>query len=230
MTFADKILSFNQSLNLNNDILPPGIKAMNPFGEPAVKRLTEQFYRKYFSDNLDRCIVIGINPGRFGGGVTGIPFTDPHKLSGKCGIAVEKLSAPELSSDFMYAMIDAYGGPDKFYTKFFVTAVCPLGFVIKKNDKETNYNYYDSRELQAAVNPFILETLKKQLEFGIRRDVCFCLGTGKNFDYLSKLNDTHHFFQTIAPIDHPRFIMQYRRKKINEYIDKYLQAFSTVCP
>ena len=161
-------------------------------------------------------------------GVTGIPFTDPHTLSGKCGIAVEKLSAPELSSDFMYAMIDAYGGPERFYAKFFVTAVCPLGFVQKKNGKETNYNYYDSKELQSALTPFILSTLKQQLNIGISTYVCFCLGTGKNYDYLLKLNDTHHLFKRIVALDHPRFIMQYRRKKVDEYIGKYLSAFSEV--
>lgn len=228
MTFADKILAFNQSLQLSNDILPEGINVMNPLGVPSVKKLTEVFYRKYFSDDRKRYMIIGINPGRFGGGVTGIPFTDPHKLSGKCGIAVEKISAPELSSDFIYAMIDAFGGPDKFYHSFFLTALCPLGFIQRKNDKETNYNYYDSKELQSAVAPFILETLQKQLKFGIHRDVCFCLGTGKNFTYLSKLNEQHHFFQAIVPLDHPRFIMQYWRKKMNEYIDKYLAAFSKV--
>lgn len=228
MSIADNILSFYDSLFLSNDILPVGIEVMNPFHDPQVKQLTRQFYHKYFSDQEPRYMVIGINPGRFGGGVTGIPFTDPHKLSGKCGIAVEKLSAPELSSDFMYAMIDAYGGPEKFYAKFFVTAVCPLGFVQKKNGKETNYNYYDSKELQTALKSFILSTLKQQLSIGISADVCFCLGTGKNYDYLSKLNDTHHFFRKIVALDHPRFIMQYRRRKMNEYLDKYVKAFSEV--
>lgn len=228
MTFVDHILSFNQSLQLNSSRLPSGIEAMNPFGEPSAKRLTALFYRKYFSDERKRYMVVGINPGRFGGGVTGIPFTDPHKLSKRCGIAVDKLSAPELSSDFIYTMIDAFGGPDKFYASFFLTALSPLGFVQKKNGKETNYNYYDSKELQAAVTPFILQTFQQQLNFGIHRDVCFCLGTGKNFAYLSKLNEQHRFFQSIVPLDHPRFIMQYRRKKMNDYVDKYLQAFAKV--
>ena len=228
MTFAEKILSFNQSLQLDTTLLPQDIGVMNPFQDTTVQRLTSQFYRKFFSDNNTRHMIIGINPGRFGGGITGIPFTDFHKLSEKCGIAVDKLSPTELSSDFMYMMIDAFGGKDKFYQKFFVTAVSPLGFVFKKNGRETNYNYYDSKELQAAVSCFIVETLKKQLDFGISRDICFCLGTGKNFNYLSKLNETHHFFNAIVPLDHPRFIMQYRRKKVNDYIRKYLETFSKV--
>ena len=228
MNFAEKVLRFNQSLFLDNDILPPGVKAMNPFQDEQVQKITGEFYRKFFSDKENRHMIIGINPGRFGGGVTGIPFTDPHKLQNYCGIMLEKLSAPELSSDFVYKVIDAFGGTDKFYRKFFVTALSPLGFVMKKNGKEVNYNYYDSKELQETVRNFIIDTLTRQIDFGINRDVCFCLGTGKNFDYLTKLNHNHQFFKTIIPLDHPRFIMQYRRKKMNEYISKYLDAFNNV--
>ncbi|HEY4786000.1 MAG TPA: uracil-DNA glycosylase family protein [Bacteroidales bacterium] len=224
MNFAEKVLQFNQSLFLDNSLLPQGIEVMNPFRNPEIGRITGNFYRKFFSDERKRHLIIGINPGRFGGGVTGIPFTDPHKLKNDCGITIGKLTAPELSADFVYKVIAAFGGAEKFYGQFFVSAICPLGFVKKLNGKETNYNYYDSRELQTAVSGFILETLRKQIEFGIHRDVCFCLGTGKNFDYLSKLNSEHHFFKTIVPLDHPRFIMQYRRKKIDEYVEKYLEA------
>ena len=227
MTFAQKVLQFNQSLHIEKSILPEGIGVMNPFQDPEVQKITGLFYRKFFSDEEKRHLIIGINPGRFGGGVTGIPFTDPHKLKDECGIKVENLSPPELSADFMYKMIEDYGGPGKFYRKFFVSAVCPLGFVKKVNGKETNYNYYDSRELQDAVRDFVVETLKKQLEFGIHRDVCFCMGTGTNFDYVSELKKKYQFFQSIIPLDHPRFIMQYRRKKVNEYIAKYLEALGS---
>lgn len=225
MTFADKILEFNRTLTLDKSILPDGIDVMNPFGDPDVQLLTKLFYQKYFADDRKRYMVIGINPGRFGGGTTGIPFTDPHKLTNICGISVKKLSSPELSADFIYQMIQDFGGPKKFYGKFFLTAVSPLGFVKTTNGKSINYNYYDSRELLQAIKLFATESIKKQLGFGIHRSVCFCLGTGKNFDFLSRLNNEHQFFGSIVPLSHPRFIMQYRRKKINEHIEEYLRAF-----
>lgn len=225
MSFADRILAFNQSLLFDDSILPHGIRIMNPFMDAGVQKTTSEFYKKYFSDDQKRFMIIGINPGRFGGGVTGIPFTDPHKLKNKCGINVEKLSTPELSADFVYKVIDSFGGPNEFYRKFFLTAVCPLGFVVRKGEKEINYNYYDSKELQIAAQDFIVDTLKKQIDFGVHRNVCFCLGTGKNFNYLSKLNDTYQFFDTIIPLDHPRFIMQYRRKRVDEYVQNYLDSF-----
>jgi hypothetical protein len=228
MSFADKILAFNQSLFFDNSKLPQGIRAMNPFNDAGVQKTTNEFYNKFFSDDRKRFMIIGINPGRFGGGVTGIPFTDPYKLKENCGIKVEKLSAPELSADFVYKVIESFGGPVEFYGKFFLTAVCPLGFVVKKGEKEINYNYYDSKELQTAVQDFIVDTLKRQVDFGVYREVCFCLGTGKNFDYLSKLNDKYQFFKAIVPLDHPRFIMQYRRKRMDEYVQKYMKALKEV--
>src|SRR5687768_18158258 len=54
------------------------------------------------------------------------------------------------SSDVCSSDQIAYGGCDKFYSDFFITAVSPLGFV--KNGK--NVNYYDDRELLYAVTPF----------------------------------------------------------------------------
>ena len=49
----------------------------------------------------------------------------------------------ELSSVFMYEMINAYGGAELFYKRFYITAVSPLGFV--KNGR--NLNYYDDKIL-----------------------------------------------------------------------------------
>jgi hypothetical protein len=61
------------------------------------------------------------------------------------------------------------------------------------------------------------------LNFPISREVCFCLGDGKNYKYLSKLNSEYSFFKKIVPLPHPRFIMQYRRKKIPAFVNMYIQ-------
>jgi len=69
--------------------------------------------------------------------------------------------------------------------------------------------------------------MKKQFRFGIDRSVAFCLGDGKNFSWLSRLNAEAHFFETIVPLSHPRFIMQYRLKKKQDYIDDYIRKLKT---
>ncbi|MGE5457694.1 MAG: uracil-DNA glycosylase family protein, partial [Methanococcaceae archaeon] len=69
----------------------------------------------------------------------------------------------------------------------------------------------------------IIRSIRNQLKFGIINDLCFCMGTGKNARYLTELNEREHFFGKIVPLEHPRFVMQYRTKRKQEYIDKYMQ-------
>lgn len=224
MTFADKILDFNAQLELTED-MPPGIEVMNPFRKPEIQETTSLFYHKFYDDNQARRLILGINPGRFGAGVTGIPFTDTKRLQQDCGITIHGIETHEPSSVFIYSMINAYGGPALFYRKFYIGAVCPLGFTKKAdNGKSLNYNYYDSKPLMKAASGFILDSMNKQLEFGIQSDICICLGGGKNFEYLTMLNQKHHFFKKIIPLEHPRYIMQYKARQVDLYIQKYLDA------
>ena len=60
--------------------MPKGVVMMNPFQDAYALSLCQKFYTQYYSDTEKRHIILGINPGRLGGGVTGIPFTDPVKL------------------------------------------------------------------------------------------------------------------------------------------------------
>ncbi len=214
---SEKIINFYSKLKIEQK-LPEGVEILNPYGNEGVKEVVNIFYRKYYEDNEERIIVLGINPGRFGAGVTGIPFTDPVQLEKRCGIINPFDKKPELSSIFIYRMIEAYGNINDFYKKFFISSISPLGFV--KDGK--NLNYYDIKSLQEAVYDFMFQSLKEQLKFGIRKDVCFCLGQGKNFRFLETLNKKHQLFNKIIPLAHPRYILQYKRKYVQEYIDEFL--------
>lgn len=225
MTFAERIIQFNANLCYTGE-LPKGIHILNPFRENKYTlQISNEFYRKFYNDNSNRYIILGINPGRFGAGITGVPFTDTIRLNTKCGIHFDKFRTYEVSSSFIYDMIDLYGGVNKFYEKFLISAVCPLGFIKEtSNGRTVNYNYYDNQELEALIYPFIVSTLDKQLQLGIERDICICLGSGKNDKFLRKLNDKHKFFRTIITLEHPRFIMQYRARSKEEYLKKYVEA------
>jgi hypothetical protein len=218
MTTADKILAFYKQLKIKGS-LPRGIDTMNPYEDDYTFRLCEQFYRKYYNDDGPRRLMLGINPGRFGSGTTGISFTDPVRLEKVCHIDNTLNKKPELSADFIYRMIEAFGGPQWFYQTYFISAVSPLGFT--KNG--ININYYDDNKLMKAVLPFIIDSISQLAAMGFLRDTCFCIGEGKNFDFLGKLNDQHHWFDKIVPLAHPRFIMQYKRKQLDRYIAFYLE-------
>jgi hypothetical protein len=62
-TLADKIISFNQSLDYEGE-LPDGINIKNPFkGNDDILGVSSSFYRKYYDDNNPRHLILGINPG-----------------------------------------------------------------------------------------------------------------------------------------------------------------------
>ncbi|HKI46704.1 MAG TPA: uracil-DNA glycosylase family protein [Balneolales bacterium] len=220
---ANRILSFYKSLKPDFS-LPRGVEVMNPFEEEDAAKIAGRFYQKYYDDINPRVILFGINPGRFGAGVTGVPFTDPIRLEQVCGIENHFDKKPELSSEFVYEVVDAYGGPALFYDHFFVSAVCPLGFT--KDGK--NLNYYDDKQLLKDTEPFIVETIREQIKMVDSPDVSFCLGKGTNFKYFVKLNEKHHFFKRIEPLPHPRWVMQYRRKRKNEFVKRYVDRLERV--
>lgn len=180
------------------------------------------FYEKYYNDQNPRIFIFGINPGRFGAGVTGVPFTDPIRLEKECGITNDFAKKPELSSIFVYQFIHAYGGLEQFYKHFYITSLSPLGFT--KNG--ININYYDDRKLQEAVEPFIIESILTQQKFGTSRKVALCMGQGQNAKYFQKINDKYDFFEQIIPLPHPRWVMQYRRKRVEEFVELYVENLS----
>jgi len=217
--FSDKVIQFYHQLKFTGK-LPAGIELLNPYQSKVAMMLCEQFFHQYYDDSRTRQLILGINPGRLGGGLTGISFTDPIQLQQACGILNSLPQKAELSSTFMYNMIASCGGVQLFYQHFFVSSVCPLGFVMDGK----NLNYYDVSALQKAAEPFIIKSLRNQLRLGIDPTICFCLGEGKNLTYLNQLNEKHQFFGEIKALPHPRFVMQYKRKQLDGYINQYKQV------
>ena len=206
---------------------PPNIRfndveLINPYESPAARGVVREFYNKFYNDNNKRIFVFGINPGRFGGGLTGISFTDPVALREHCGIENALGERKELSSKFIYMVTNEFGGTKKFFSRVFLTALCP--FAIIKNGK--NYNYYDEKPLAQKLKPEIINTIKSQIKFGARRDFVVLLGK-KNANYFSEINNEFKFFDNVIVLEHPRYIMQYRLKKKDFYIKKYIDAISS---
>jgi Domain of unknown function (DUF4918) len=218
-TFAERAFTFYEFLEAPK--VPPGVSVMNPYADPAVLGYVQEFLDGYFADDRERLLVLGINPGRFGAGITGITFTDPVALADICGIANDLPRRRELSSIFVYQVIERLGGPRDFYQKFFLTAVSPLGLL--RDGK--NLNYYDSPKVARAMTPFIVRTMEAQLALGARRDHAIVLGRGENARFLQRLNAEHGWFGEVHALDHPRPIMQYKRKQVADYVARYVELF-----
>ena len=221
--FDDSIIDFYKNIKPPLK-LPKGIEVLYPQQQKEVIAIVEQFYKKYYSNDNRRTLIFGINPGRFGAGITGINFTGPKQLKENCGIDHTFKMHSELSAEFIYEAIEKYGGPEKFYRNFFISAISPLGYI--KNG--INLNYYDDKKLQEAVTPFVVDSIGKQLKWNVNREKCICVGGEKNYKFFKKLNEKHEWFKEIIPLPHPRFILQYRRKTKEIYLSQYLGVFSEI--
>jgi hypothetical protein len=223
-SFASRAIHFYLTQH-EPEKLPPGVSAMNPYADPVVQDIVQQFYVKFYSDQQPRVFILGINPGRFGAGVTGLSFTTPQNLARYCGIPNDLPPTPELSSRFIYKVIEAFGGVNAFYGRFFLSSLYPLALV--KDGK--NYNFYDDKATTQALWPVMIDSIRQQQTFGCDRRVAICLGR-KNEGFLKKLNDQQGFFDRIVTVDHPRYILQYRSKFLEQYVDTYLQVLTDCLP
>lgn len=222
MTIADKVIAFNDQLEYTGS-LPSGFGVMNPFKEnPETMVVMAQFYHKFYNDNKKRKFLIGINPSRHGAGLTGVPFTDTKRLDAVCGIKMQSACSHEPSSAFLYEMIEAYGGAKNFYKDIYINSPFPLAIIRRSgNGNWLNANYYDDKKLFECVKPFMIESLKKHIEIGVRTDKAYVLGK-KNLSFLNKINEEEKLFGELICVEHPRYIQQYKSKDKAAYIDKYL--------
>ncbi len=219
-TFADRLFRFLTHFP-PPAALPDNVEAANPYREPAAHALLHRFGQKFYADDRPRVALLGINPGRFGGGRTGIAFTDPAALAQLCGIGHDlPPQRPEISSQFVYRVVAALGGPAEFYRHFYLGSLYPL--VLLREGK--NYNYYDSPALIKALWPDMQLSVRQQVQdVGLRRDVAVCLGR-RNAVFFHRLNDELELFEKIIVLDHPRYLMQYRRRDLDANVARYVAA------
>lgn len=225
MKIYNQILQYLDGISDGLPKLPSGIEVLFPFSEEEVRRIVYEFYQKFYNDTFERTLILGINPGRHGAGLTGIPFTDSKRLQSDCQIKTN-ISSHETSSEFVYHAISQYGGPTAFYRDYFISSVSPVGFI--KSGR--NFNYYDEVKITEQLNDYIVFQMQRLLALPLNRNQVICLGEGKNYKFLLKLNSEYHWFDEILPLPHPRFIMQYKRKELSDYTDAYILKFRASRP
>ena len=228
-TVAQEILEFNDNLGRVSLEVLKGFNLINAFNgvnKDTVKRVLHKFYTKYYNDTDKRFMILGSSPARRGTALTGVPFEDVNHLQKDTGISIDAFGANKRSSSFLYEVMEEYGGRQNFYKQFYMSFVCPLGIEkINLKGNWVNCNYYENAALKKCLHPFIVDSLRCQIDFNIDTTVCFCIGSGENFKFLTNINNKHHFFDTIVPLEHPRFIMQYNADRKEEFMQKYVNIF-----
>lgn len=213
----------NYYMQLNIPRLPGEVESLLPFKNPETWSVMQTFYQKFYSDSNPRILLMGINPGRLGAGITGIGFTDPVRLADDCGIENSFHRATEPSSTFIYDVIRAFGGAERFYKYFHFSSVCPVGFV----KKGINFNYYDTPDLVKATTPIITDHLKFQSQMPAYTGTLYSIGKGKNLKYLKTVNRELGLFGKIESLPHPRWVMQYQYKNREKHMAHYLEVLNS---
>lgn len=226
-TVAAKILDHHLNWRFEGE-LPEGFRVLEPLDtRPETRKAMETFYHAFYADHRPRIMLIGINPSRHGAGVTGIPFTDTKQLAKCTGFQMSGPSTHELSSVFIYDVIDAYGGPHAFYRDFYIHSPFPQAIVRKnKRGNWVNATYYETSRLYQSLYPSMIKNMHDQLDFGLSRAVAVVLGR-KNFSYLAKMNQENQWFEELKVLDHPRFIQQYQPRNRLGYIAEYLNTLAS---
>lgn len=218
-TFGTKVRDFLLGLSLPVP-LPDGFEVIDPYRHGEVRRVVTEFTTQYYHGDHQRLSVWGINPGRFGAGLTGLAFTDPEAVRTAAGIATSITGRRELSAEYVWQVVQAYGGPSAFFSDVYLSALCPLGFL--RNG--TNINFYDDRPFTEALVPTLVEWISTQISAGLRTDVCIVLGTGRLKQVMERYLQPQLPFRTVIFLEHPRYIMQYRRAHVGDYVQRYVDT------
>ncbi len=224
MNWKSTLIDYYQ--NLECPSIPKEYGCMNPYKNEDTMQVVSTFLNEYYNDSNQRTLLFGINPGRFGSGLTGISFTDPVRLKNVLDIDHPFEMKPELSSEFIFEVIAAFGGPKAFFESFFISAAYPLGFLFENK----NINYYEFKDWKKHM----FEPLKKELQtnfsWTVNRDVAICIGQGENYKVLNALSQELCLFKEVIPVPHPRWVLQYRRKRKLEFVDQYIKTLQRCMP
>lgn len=216
MNFCKEVIEFYQKFE--NGVLPEGVVIHNPISTMERRIAIDAFYEKYFDDEKSRVHVIGINPSKINNTSTGVNYTDGFALLNYCGINNDFSKSRELTADFFYKVVMAAGGSEIFYKEVFPWALMPLSIT-----KDGSYiNYYDC-SVQEALKDIVEENMRWVSKLPSRGRLVV-LGKGENLKSFKNLSGTPFGYNTVLSLPHPRWIMQYNRDKVDQYIDIYLES------
>lgn len=218
-TFAEFVERFLTTISIP-DRLPRSIEVLQPYSDTEVRRILHEMCLRYYASASTRTGVWGINPGRFGAGLTGLAFTDPWAVQHELGITTSLSGRREMSAEFVSMVIAAYGGPDSFYSDVYMSALSPLGFI----REGVNINFYDDAALEKMMRPHIIGWMNDVFAHAVRRDVTILLGSGKLRTFMERSVKEAIGVSEVIYLDHPRYIMQYRRREIEQYIQLYVDT------
>jgi hypothetical protein len=202
-TFSDRYSVYLKSINIGilSDFL-------------GNKQHIIDFHKKYIEPNSPKIVMCGINPGRLGAGVTGIPFIDTLSLSK----LVPNINNPksEKSAKFFFSIIEEIG-VNEFYKNVHVTNMSWFGFYNIDTGKNVNYN-----SLPVEIQNVLIEKFVEEMDF-IKPTLIIPISDVVNWELLYNLKPKNRLN---AEIGHRLFHPAYRLVVRKTYIDTLNQLLN----
>ncbi len=167
----------------------------------------DAFWSRYYGNQLPREVICGLNPGRLGAGLTGVPFTDFQTLS-RWLPGIERQDT-EPSAQFFAKVVDAMG-VEAFFRRFYVTNVSAVGYV--KDGK--NLNYHDLPE--AALRVVERNFMEEMAAVGPVRIIAL----GRQA-YATAIRLLSSSVGSVEYLPHPSWIMRYHPHDVDEWAHRY---------
>lgn len=174
------------------------------------RQVMDDFWRRFYPEELPRQVICGLNPGRLGAGLTGVPFTDFKTLS-RWMPSVERQDT-EPSAQFFAQVVEAVG-VEAFFRRFYVTNVSAVGYV--KDGRNLNYHDLPADALEVAERRFVeeMEIVRPQRIIALGRQV---------ERSIKKLIPN----VVVTYLPHPAWVSTYRKAAQHNWIERYLQVLS----
>lgn len=168
------------------------------------------FWHKFYGDTIPRVMICGINPGRYGAGMTGIPFIDFMSLS-QLVPGVDRMDS-EKSASFFYQVARGFG-VESFFRTFYVSNFSSVGYL--RDGK--NLNYYD---LPHPALKIVERNFIKEIEIVQPTHI------------ISLSKEVHQSVRSLLPasvdcslrLPHPSWVVTYRAGEINQWGSRYREV------
>lgn len=83
--------------------------------------------------------------------------------------------------------------------------------------------------LSLMTEEFMIDSLRRHSSLGLDTSEVYVLGI-KNAAQIAKLNGKTGLFGQLIPLEHPRYIQQYKSGEKQFYIDKYIRLLKNLKP
>jgi len=171
-----------------------------------------KFDNYYINKNKPKIVLCGLNPGRLGAGLTGIPFIDFNSLSQMLP-NIERFDK-ENSANFIFKIIQRFGF-EYFYEKFYITNISKYGYYKIGSGKNINYP-----DLPIQVQDWLYEKFIDEMK-SLNPDVIIPLSESVE-NSLKKLKSQGSLpYQIGERLNHPSWVMTYKKKEMDIWLDKY---------